>query len=304
MGGRGARKRGAKHGPERRPVPAAHASGAYCSDAWRADPDFRTRSGAVAGRHHERAGVALLLSAATAPQGVLRLVRRGVDALPPAARRDRQLPAERGAAVAVPAPGHYGTDGARAALGGARLLAADPLAVALPAGRGLPAALVDRGDLPPRLVHARRRADGRVPQSRDAVERVDVPRLPPPRGVDRGARPGGRVFSVGAAPPRLPVPARPRRLAALGLLPRQRVRAGGGHGDLRARPRRPAARAGGAERSVGGSAARGRRVRHVARAAVAAAGRSRNGVLRERATGNAHVPSRGRLVRVVGGDGA
>ena len=95
-------------------------------------------------------------------------------AVPAAAGRHRQLSAHRRSRLALLASGRHRLDRACAARRGARLLPRVSLALALPAGRALSAALVVRRHLSHRRLRLGRGTGGRVPQPGHPLDRLGV----------------------------------------------------------------------------------------------------------------------------------
>src|SRR5690606_28385942 len=103
-------------------------------------------------------------------------------------------------------------DRAGGALGGVRLLRADPVAPGGARARALPAGLVLRRDLSARPLPLGGAPRGAVPERGHALGGMGVPPPLPAGGRRRRGGAGGGPPALGPAPSRLPLPPRPGRV--------------------------------------------------------------------------------------------
>src|SRR5690606_28029496 len=137
----------------------------------------------------------------------------------------------------------------------AGVLARPPLAPPLPDPRGVSGGTRLAGGESARPVPAGGDPDGGTDRRGDDLDRLGLLAPRQPHRFPGCPVRGDLLCALGPSPPRLPVPAGPRGLAAVGLLPRHRIRAGSGSGlrpDGVVRPGHPVA---GPHRRAGTTAA-------------------------------------------------
>src|SRR5690606_33201721 len=130
---------------------------------------------------------------------------------------DCQLPRHRRPPLAVLAPGRHRLGGTRNPVGRAGVLARPALAPPLPESGRLPRGTGLAGGQPARPVPAGGDPDGGTDRRRDDLDRLGLLAPRQPDRLQRRPVRGDLVRALGPAPPRLPVPATPARLAAGGL---------------------------------------------------------------------------------------